>query len=324
MSVVAVIAVLVVLAALLAMRTATRLDRLYIRTDAAWAALDGLLARRTALARALVGMPRSLHAAAERTRTAGQTSGSVSGEREAAENELSAALAALDRVSLEPLVAAELADVEQRVVIARRVHADAVRDTQALRRRRAVRWLHLAGTAPWPRFFEIAEPRDEPAALPVRPSARLVLADRDDRVLLFRFADPRGPFWCTPGGGLEPGEDLRAAVARELAEETGTLVAPAALTGPVWFRRAVFPLGGCDVEGREWFFLLRVDGAGGVDVPVDTTGFTALETATVLGHRWWHPTDLAATGDTVYPADLARLLPPLLSAPWDGRTRRIT
>lgn len=312
-AVVATLAVVLVLVALLAVRTATRLDRLHIRTDAAWAALDGLLAQRAAVVRALVGVPRSLRAAAERTRTA------LPGEREAAENELSAALLALDRVSLEPLVAAELADVEQRVVIARRMHADAVRDTRALRGHRAVRWLRLAGSAPWPRFFEIAEPRDEPAALPVRPSARVVLVDRDDRVLLFRFADPRGPSWCTPGGGLEPGEDLRAAAARELAEETSTLVAPAAFTGPVWFRRAVFPLGGRDVEGREWFFLLRVD-----DPDVDTAGFTPLEIATVLGHRWWRAADLAAAGDTVYPADLARLLPPLLAAPWDGRLRRIT
>jgi hypothetical protein len=44
------------------------------------------------------------------------------------------------------------------VVIARRVYNDAVRDTLALRSRRMVRWLRLAGTAAAPRYFEIAEP----------------------------------------------------------------------------------------------------------------------------------------------------------------------
>ena len=42
------------------------------------------------------------------------------------------------------------------------VRNDAVRDTLGLRSRRLVRWLRLAGTAPMPTYFEIADP---PAAL---------------------------------------------------------------------------------------------------------------------------------------------------------------
>jgi len=64
----------------------------------------------------------------------------------------------LDRTGLDPVRAARLTDTEQRVVIARRVYNDAVRDTLALRSHRTVRWLRLAGTAPLPRYFEIAEP----------------------------------------------------------------------------------------------------------------------------------------------------------------------
>ncbi|MGH3918001.1 MAG: exopolyphosphatase, partial [Pseudonocardiaceae bacterium] len=63
-----------------------------------------------------------------------------------------------DRTALEPACARRLADAEQRVVIARRVYNDAVRDTLALRSHRRVRWLRLAGRAPLPRYFEIAEP----------------------------------------------------------------------------------------------------------------------------------------------------------------------
>ncbi len=43
-----------------------------------------------------------------------------------------------------------------------RVHNDAVRDTLALRSRRLVRWLRLAGRTPIPAYFEIADP--EPGA----------------------------------------------------------------------------------------------------------------------------------------------------------------
>ena len=43
----------------------------------------------------------------------------------------------------------------QRVVLARRFYNDAVRTTQVIRRRRLVRWLRLAGTAPFPESFEM-------------------------------------------------------------------------------------------------------------------------------------------------------------------------
>ncbi len=59
--------------------------------------------------------------------------------REAAENELSAALALVDPASLPVTLVAELADAEARVLLARRFHNDAVRDTLALRERPLVR-----------------------------------------------------------------------------------------------------------------------------------------------------------------------------------------
>ena len=55
-------------------------------------------------------------------------------------------------------VRAALVDAEQLLVLARRVHNDAVRDTLGLRSHRLVRWLRLAGTAPMPTYFEIADP----------------------------------------------------------------------------------------------------------------------------------------------------------------------
>jgi hypothetical protein len=66
-------------------------------------------------------------------------------------------------------------DAEQLLALARRVHNDAVRDTRELRSRRLVRLLHLAGTAPMPEYFEIADPgsgvsvRTRHAAAPARP-----------------------------------------------------------------------------------------------------------------------------------------------------------
>jgi tryptophan 2,3-dioxygenase len=150
-----------------------RLDRLHQRTDAARVGLESALAHRaeTAVrvaealgaARAEPGSP--VAALGEAARAAG--AGMVRRlpreleegieARELVENALSRALSTVDRAGLSTELLAELVDAEQLVVLARRVHNDAVRDTLGLRSRRLVRWLRLHGTAPLPAYFEIAE-----------------------------------------------------------------------------------------------------------------------------------------------------------------------
>ncbi|WP_329790227.1 NUDIX domain-containing protein [Lentzea sp. DG1S-22] len=288
---------------------ANRLDRLHVRTDAAWAALDAALARRAVVVRALLDP--ALAAAASKAESASRA------DRELAENELSGLLAALDRSSLAPAAAFELADAEERVVLARRVHNDAVRDTLLQRRRRVVRWLRLSGTAPQPSYFEIAEPTapSDAVMLKPRPSARVVLTDAEGRVLLFQGFDPARPqelFWFTVGGGVEDGEELRDAAVRETFEETGVKLAPEQLVGPVWRRRTVFSF-----DAEEWFFYASVDG-----VEVDTSGFDDVEETTISTFRWWSAEELEATEDTVYPVQLAELMGSLRSE-WDGETRSV-
>lgn len=52
-----------------------------------------------------------------------------------------------------------------------------------------------------------------------------IVWDADDRLLLVqRRHPPQAGRWTVPGGKLEPGETLTAAVAREVAEETGLRV----------------------------------------------------------------------------------------------------
>ncbi|WP_086667789.1 NUDIX hydrolase [Lentzea kentuckyensis] len=312
-------AVVVVLVALLLaawiLAIANRLDRLHVRTDAAWAALDAALARRAVVARALLDP--ELSAAASKAESATRA------ERELAENELSGLLGALDRSSLAPALAAELSDAEERVMLARRVHNDAVRDTLLQRRRRVARWLRLAGTAPQPSYFEIAESTtpSEAVLLTPRPSARIVLTDPAGRVLLFQGFDPARPqelFWFTVGGGVEDGEDLRDTAVREAFEETGLKLEPEQLVGPIWRRRAVFSFDGQTFDAEEWFFHASVDG----ELNIDTSGFNDVEETTISGHRWWSAEELESTEDTVYPVQLAELLP-AIDAGWDGETRPV-
>jgi hypothetical protein len=114
--------------------------------------------------------PRALRAAAHEAlaacRTGARSAGAGFEVCEVAENTLTRRLEAVDRAALPTLLAGELVDAEQLVLLARRVYNDAVRDTVDLRSRRLVRWLRLAGTAPAPAYFEIADPprREVPAA----------------------------------------------------------------------------------------------------------------------------------------------------------------
>lgn len=147
-------AAVVVLTALYVTWTASRLDRLHARVDAAWAALDAQLVRRASAARAVAAaLPAEERAALAAAARAALEAGEEG--REARENDLSGALRAA--VPLLPAGAdlAELGTASTRVGLARAFHNDAVRDTRAVRLRRMPRALRLAGHRALPQYFEI-------------------------------------------------------------------------------------------------------------------------------------------------------------------------
>jgi ADP-ribose pyrophosphatase YjhB (NUDIX family) len=62
------------------------------------------------------------------------------------------------------------------------------------------------------------------------PGAAVVVVDGDSLLLVRRRIDPGAGRWCEPGGHLEVDEPPAVGAARELEEETGLTVDPAALT----------------------------------------------------------------------------------------------
>jgi 8-oxo-dGTP pyrophosphatase MutT (NUDIX family) len=142
-----------------------------------------------------------------------------------------------------------------------------------------------------------------------RETARILLqADTGRFLLLYSLWSPESalePRWMSPGGGIEPSEDLWAAASRELLEETGLVVPPEALGPKVSEIEFNQPWKSGDHEtGIAHFFKFRVS----EEFVVDRSMWTAEEHRDILEVRWWLPEDLKASGETVGPPGLIDLL----------------
>ena len=159
----------------------------------------------------------------------------------------------------------------------------------------------------------MAETGDRPPGPPrlrrLRRAGRVIVLDPEDRVLLFRYDDgpPNGRHWCTPGGGLNDGEDYPAGARRELAEETGWTDVP---LGPeVHERTLTMEYADAIVQQHERLFLARVAVArrelGEVAAMHVSDGIAAW--------HWWTLAEMDATDEVIWPAGLADLVREALS-----------
>lgn len=154
-----------------------------------------------------------------------------------------------------------------------------------------------------------------------RRGARLILLDGAERVLMVLGHDVDNPsrhWWFTPGGGIDAGEAAVDAAVRELREETGLVVDPADVVGPVATRSAVFDFQRQAVRQDEEFFLARLD----APAPLVTDGWTDVERTFMDDVRWWDLEALDRVEVEVFPAGFVALVRDLLDG-WDGVVRRL-
>ena len=81
-----------------------------------------------------------------------------------------------------------------------------------------------------------------------RPGVGVMLFNRQGQIFVAKRRDARGEAWQMPQGGIDPGEEPRAAALRELEEETGTANAEIVAESGGWLAYDLPP----DLAGRIW------------------------------------------------------------------------
>ena len=137
---------------------------------------------------------------------------------------------------------------------------------------------------------------------PLRPAARALVLDPDNRVLLVRFDFADKSVWAPPGGGLDGDETHEQAIVRELAEESGLRdfeLGPWVWTREHWYAEET-GLGG----QAERHYLVRTSAFE----PAPEWTAEELRAEGIAEQRWWTLEELEASDAIFAPRRLPELV----------------
>ncbi len=147
--------------------------------------------------------------------------------------------------------------------------------------------------------------------LPLRKTARIVLLNNFDNVLLVKYEEkesvnPKRPdikkYWVCPGGGVHDNESFEEAAIRELNEETSIEVK---IDSWIWTDRKKLKHAGILKQFEQRYFLVRHD--------IGDIATYNKSDEPIVEARWWSITEIQESTELFFPDGLAKLLIPLIA-----------
>lgn len=152
------------------------------------------------------------------------------------------------------------------------------------------------------------------AAVLERSAVRVVLIDGRGNILLLHTRDLHDSeftsAWELPGGGMESGESFLEAAAREVREETGIQLGPAAISAPLWRRDVLYTYRGQRRLQHETIAVARI---AAIAPAVRTTVTVDFEPEDHFEHRWWTPDEIGTARALFFPRSLPLQLPRVIN-----------
>jgi 8-oxo-dGTP pyrophosphatase MutT (NUDIX family) len=153
--------------------------------------------------------------------------------------------------------------------------------------------------------------------IPVRKAVRVLLLNSNNELLLmcvegFDIATVDGQrnnrFWCTLGGGIEPGETTQHAALREIFEESGLTENDIELGPIVWYGDVTLILKGTPTILAESFIVAKTNN---LNVALHKPTQDELEVVKQL--KWFSLEDIKNSTEIIFPVLLPHYLPDILA-----------
>lgn len=159
--------------------------------------------------------------------------------------------------------------------------------------------------APAPDDFAVAGQRLAARALLFNPAGEMLLIKYRGNPHVHVYGRPPvlADHWGTAGGGIDAGEDIAVALAREITEETGHTRIE--IGREIWRRQARMMFKGKPLVLDERYFVVHTQ-----ETAINTDRYTEFERSYVLESRWWKARDIATTAEIILPP----ALPPRIEA----------